>query len=151
MNIRATAAMSSFVAAFLLSMPATAGPSCSNATIGGNYMFTCEGLLSPAPGAPLLPARSLGTCKSSKTGSITCEALVNVNGTILTQGLVGNAQTDADCTGDVSYQQTINGQPAGELNAHYTVRDNGDTINGLPTDAGQVLSCTLKRRSRDDH
>ncbi|MET0346614.1 MAG: hypothetical protein ABW218_10135 [Casimicrobiaceae bacterium] len=151
MNTRALTTMSTFAVAFAASMPAIAGPSCSNATIRGTYMFTCEGLLSPAPGAPLLPTRSLGTCKSNKAGFVTCEGRVNLNGTILIQDLVGNSQTEADCTGDVHYDQKINGQPAGQLNAHYVVRDNGDSINGLPTDPGQVLSCTLKRLSHDDH
>ena len=55
-------------------------------------------------------------------------------------------------TGNISYEQSLGGQPAGQLNIKYVVFDQGDVIQGLPTNSGGVLACSLKRinLSEDD-
>jgi hypothetical protein len=129
----------------LIATPALANNSCNAQTTRGFYGFTCDGYLAPAAGAPLQPARSLGTCNSDRNGNITCEATVNVGGQPLQQALKGQAMNNADCTGTITYQQTIFGQPAPDLHIRYFILNDGDTLHGLPLDSGQVLSCTLKR------
>lgn len=133
-----------------VAMPAFAGQSCSQQTTRGFWAFTCDGYLAPAPAAPLQPARSLGTCNISKTGYAECEGTANVGGTILLQALHGQAYNEQNCTGTVTYTQTIFGQPAPDLNVRYVILDNGDMIKGLPVDPGQVLSCVLNRMSNSD-
>src|SRR5438309_971130 len=128
-----------------MAMPAFANDACTAATTRGFYGFTCDGYLAPAPSTPLQPARSLGTCTADRSGFFTCEATVNLAGQPLMQTLKGQAVTSADCTGTITYQQTIFGQPVPDLHIRYFVLDEGDTIKGLPLDSGQVLSCVLKR------
>jgi hypothetical protein len=133
-----------------VALPAFAGQYCSQQTIRGFWAYTCDGYLAPAPAAPLQPARILGTCNISKTAYADCEGTANVGGTLLVQALHGQAYNDQDCTGTITYSQTIYGQPAPDLNIRYVILDNGSTIKGLPIDQGQVLSCVLNRMSGFD-
>jgi hypothetical protein len=129
----------------LIATPVLATQACDALTTRGFYGFTCDGYLAPVPGTSLQPARSLGTCNADRSGIFTCEATVNVAGQPLQQALRGQAVTNADCTGTITYQQTISGHPVPDLHIRYFVLNDGDTIKGLPLDSGQVLSCTLKR------
>jgi len=145
---RATAAVGLL---FVVAAPAPAAPHCTQQTTKGYWEFTCEGYLTPPPPAPavLVPSGTLATCTASKTGFWICEGTVNLGGTILEQALHGQAINNENCTGTITYSQTIFGQPAPNLNVRYVIRDNGDTINGLPVDSGQVLSCVGHRISID--
>ena len=81
-----------------------------------------------------------------------CTATVNLGGQIVSQELHGQAQNSADCTGVITYEQSLGGRPAGQLKINYIIFDQGDTIQGLPTNSGGVLACSLKRiSSSDDH
>ena len=133
-----------------VALPALAGQNCSPQTTRGFWAYTCDGYLAPAPAAPLQPARILGTCNASKTAFWECEGSVNLAGQILPQTLHGQANNNENCTGTITYTQTIFGQPAPDLNIRYVILDNGDTIKGLPVDQGQVLSCVLNRMSNSD-
>ncbi len=124
---------------------ATASGSCTPQTTRGDWVYTCEGLL-PAP--TLTPTRILGTCKASKTGYFSCSGTVNLGGQILPQTLMGQANNQADCTGTISYLQTLGGAPAGTLEINYVVSKGGDAISGLPTNSNGVLSCSLRRISK---
>jgi len=95
-------------------------------------------------------SRLLATCTSSKTAYWSCQGTVNLGGTILEQALDGEANNTADCTGTITYTQTIFGQPAPDLNIRYVIWDQGDRISGLPVDAGSVLSCSLHRITKAD-
>jgi hypothetical protein len=60
---------------------------------------------------------------------------------------------NADCTGTISYANTVGGslQP-NPLAIDYVIFDQGDSIKGLPTNSGGVLACSLKRMFIDsDH
>jgi hypothetical protein len=132
--------------ALLLADAAQANRACNAETTKGRWMYTCEGTL-PAPPTFELQAntRILGSCTATRAGVFTCEGTANLGGAILSQGLVGQAVTAASCRGTISYTQTINGGPAPHLDIVYVVNDDGDAINGLPTNSGGVLSCTLRR------
>jgi len=148
-----TAMKSTLIAIAVLStiaLPALAEPSCKAKTTQGFWAYTCDGYLATAQGAALQPARILGTCNATATAFWTCEGSVNVAGQILPQALHGQANNEANCTGTITYTQTIFGQPAPDLNIRYVVLDNGDSIKGLPIDSGQVLSCVLNRISAHD-
>jgi len=148
--------MSKFVFIFVplcfVALPALAGSNCSQQTTRGSWQYTCDGYLVPpsAPPTELVPSRILGTCTASKMAYWNCEGTVNLGGTILEQALHGQAVNTDDCTGTITYTQTIFGQPAPELKIQYVISDNGDTIKGLPVSPNQVLSCLLNRTSNSD-
>ncbi len=121
---------------------ALASPKCDQETTQGTWVYTCEGTL-PAPGQTA--TRILGRCTTSKSALWTCEGTVNLGGQIIAQGLRGQAYNNQNCTGRISYVQTLGGAPAGNLDIVYVVSDKGDEINGLPVNTGGVLSCSLKR------
>ena len=98
-----------------------------------------------------LPALAGQHCSPQTTrGSwaYTCDGYLA--GQILPQTLHGQANNNENCTGTITYTQTIFGQPAPDLNIRYVILDYGDTIKGLPVDQGQVLSCVLNRMSNSD-
>ena len=127
------------------SLPVMAQGFCSAQTIRGMWGITCEGNLSPAEGAPLLPARLLGTANSTAEGVFTGETTVSLGGLIMTQNVVGTAIVNDNCTGTIKYTQTIDGHPAPDLNIRFLIFDNGKLIQGLAVDKGSNLACTLKR------
>ena len=141
-------ALSSLAAVCFATLTASASPapSCNAQTTRGAWMYMCEGTL-PSPGQTA--TRILGSCTSSKTGYFSCTGTVNLGGQILSQGLQGQATTLPNCTGTISYIQTVAGYPAPNLDINYVVSEGGNAINGLPTNSGGVLSCTLKRIDRD--
>jgi hypothetical protein len=130
------------VAFLVLCTSAQAGPSCTQQTTRGNWMYTCEGQL-PAPGPT--PTRMLGTCTASASGYWTCNGYLNLGGTVLPHTLQGQAHNQPDCTGNITYAQAIGGAPAGTLDIQYVVSQGGLGIDGLPTNPGAVVSCSLKR------
>ncbi len=134
---------------YLVVLPALAGsseppPMCTAKTTAGYWGYTCEGEF------PLgTPIRILGTCTSSKSAFWDCSGTAKLfGGTPTAQELHGQANNHADCTGTISYVQTIDGAPFGTLDINYVVFDHGDAIQGLPTNPGAVISCSLKRISR---
>jgi hypothetical protein len=105
----------------------------------------CSGSVSPAPGAPLTDTKLLGTAKITIDGFVTAEAGMSVGGTIARQEATGQAIVNSDCTGTIRYTQTLNGNPAPDLNIRFLVFDSGSVMWGLSVDSGTVLSCRLVR------
>jgi hypothetical protein len=136
-----------------VALPALAEPQCTPKTTRGTWEYTCDGYLPPAQGAPLAAARLLGTCTASDTAYWTCLGSFNVGGFVVQQGqtLKGQANNNADCTGTISYQTAVFGQPGPNLDIQYVIWDDGDRISGLPINSGGVLSCSLHRMSRPFH
>ena len=124
-----------------------AAPLCSPQTTRGTWVYTCEGEL-PIPA--MTPARLLGTCTSSRDAYWNCSGSVNLGGLVLPQTLQGQADNNPDCTGTITYANTVGGQSAGNLDIQYVISDGGSSINGLPTNSGGVLACSLKRISFPD-
>jgi hypothetical protein len=97
---------------------AKAQDKCSNRTTTGKYVVVCNGFLSPAPNAPLVPAKELALAVGDRSGTFTATGTISVGGTILKATLKGTKQLNPDCTGTITYQQTINGQPGLRLTSH---------------------------------
>ncbi len=133
--------------AFLLLANNLQAQSCSTHTTEGRYVFTCSGYLSPA--GTLLPTRILGTATADANGTFTGSGTASIGGTIVTQTVKGTEHLNRDCTGTITYAQDINGQPAGYLDITFVVFEHGNRIDGLITDPGAVLSCSLTRISND--
>ena len=74
----------------------------------------------------------MGTIKSDFASVFTGTAKASIGGGIVTQTVVGTANLNADCTGTITYDQKINGQPAPKLNIIFHVLDDGKEIRGCP-------------------
>src|SRR5581483_6583622 len=110
--------------------------SCSTSTIRGSYSVTCSGYISPAAGAPQMPATMIGIVNGTWAGLFTGGGKMSLAGTLVDQTVTGTATVNTDCTGSISYDQKINGQPAGKLNITFHVIGNGDMIRGMSVDPG---------------
>jgi hypothetical protein len=129
-----------------LSVPlAKSQDKCSTHTTLGKYVVVWSGYLTPAPGAPLVPAKELALAVADANGNFSATGTISVGGAILQQTVQGTERLNQDCTGTITYQQTINGQPGPPLDITFFVSQNGDTIDGLVTDPGAVFACKLTR------
>ena len=97
-----------------LTVFAKAQDACTASGIAGTYVVTCNGYISAAANAPLLPATLLASANAAKNGQWSGTGTLSLGGSIVTQDVksVGPAQVNPDCTGSITYSQTIDGQPA---------------------------------------
>ncbi len=124
---------------------------CSAKTTVGRYVVICNGFLSPGPNAPLLPAKILSTTISDDQGNINGSGTVMIGGgPKISQTVSGTENLNSDCTGNITYQTTLNGQAGQPLNITFVVSEDGDRIDGLVVDPGTVFSCELHRISKGD-
>ncbi len=121
---------------------------CSTRTTAGRYLVRCDGFLTPGPNAPELPAKTLAIATADQNGNFTGTGTVSVGGVTVTQTLTGTEQINPDCTGTLTYSQTINWQPGPPINITFVVSEGGDQIDGLVTDAGNTFACKLTRTPR---
>jgi hypothetical protein len=121
---------------------------CSTSTTAGRYLVRCDGFLTPGPNAPQLPAKTLAIATADKYGNFTGTGTVSVGGVTVTQTMTGTEQINPDCSGTITYSQTINGQPGPPINITFVVSEGGDQIDGLVTDAGNTFACKLTRTPR---
>ena len=135
-----------------LTLPAVAEDekACTKETIKGTYSVTCTGFLSPAAGAPQLPASLLGLVTGDSAGVFSGAAKMSLGGSILNQVAIGPAIVNKDCTGSVKYSQWINGQAAGYLNIVFNILKQGEEIRGMGVDPGATLVCKLTLMHRDE-
>jgi hypothetical protein len=129
-------------------VPACAQSTCSAPLIRGTYSVTCTGWISPAAGAPQVPASVMVTIKNDWAGNVTGSGKMSMGGAILDQTVTGLATVNSDCTGTVSYDQKIGGQPAPKLNILFHVLDEGKDMRGMSVDPGATLMCNLRLMSR---
>jgi hypothetical protein len=123
----------------------TRAQECSNRITSGKYVVVCDGFITLAPNTSLLPAKGLAVATADRDGNWSGGGTISVGGQVLQQSVAGSARLLQDCTGTITYQQTINGEPAPPLDLTFVVSERGDVIDGLVTDAGTVFSCRLKR------
>src|SRR5258707_13214506 len=89
---------------------------CSARTTAGRYLVRCDGYLTPGPSAPQAPARTLATATADRNGIFTGSGTVSLGGAIVNQTVSGTEQINPDCTGTITYSQTINNQPGPPIN-----------------------------------
>lgn len=121
---------------------------CSDETIQGGYSGTCTGWITPAPNASMVQFSALITVAIDANGNAAGGGKASIGGTIVDQTVSGKSSTSANCTGTVSYDQKINGQPAPKLNLAFLVLAKGDEIRGMSVDPGTAMICNLVRTSR---
>lgn len=139
-----------FLPAFVLLASGLEAQVCSTTTTIGRYLVECSGYLTPGPNAPLVPAKILGTATADNTGTFNGSATASIGGQIVPQTVMGTEQVHRDCTGVITYAQSLGGQPGPPLDITFVVSQQGNRIDGLVTDAGAVLSCVLTRISNVD-
>jgi len=132
----------------LFATNAAGAQQCSARTTVGRYVVVCEGFLAPAPNSPLVPAKQLATVYADASGTFkSSDGILTLGGIIVHSAVIGTGVTSPDCTGTITYAQTINGQGAPDLHISYVVSKNGDVIDGIILDPGSVFSCHLTRIS----
>lgn len=124
------------------------GQTCSNPIIRGTYGLVCTGYITPAQGAPQAPFSAIGTVVGDANGVFTGNATASIAGAIVSQAVTGSVVWNGDCTGTITYTQTINGQKAPNVNITFHVLDQGKEIRGMATDAGSTMTCNLRLMSR---
>jgi len=124
------------------------GEVCSPLTTRGMYSVLCTGFISPAAGAPQVPISVLGTVSGDYNGKFTGTAKVSLGGMIVDQAVTGIHVLNSDCTGSISYDQKINGQPAPKLNIVTHTLNFGAEIRGMSIDPGSNMTCHLRLMSR---
>jgi hypothetical protein len=135
------------VAVFAVNVVGNAQEKCSVGASAGTYVVKCNGYLTPGPNAPMVPATGLAKAVADKDGNWSGSGTLSLGGAILSQKVqsVRPAQVNPDCTGSLTYSQTIDGQPAPDIHFNFIVGEDSDVIDGIGTDPGSVFSCTLKR------
>ncbi len=117
--------------------------SCNLRSAEGAYGYSCSGSYGGQPFA------AYGYVFSDGQGQWHGYGKVSLNGTILpwTHNTRPNdpATVNPDCTGAVTYEVTIAGQPAPDAHFEYVIVDNGHEVKGFPVDAGYAVSCQLIR------
>ena len=130
----------------LLTTSAAGAQLCSARTTVGRYVVVCEGFLSPSPNSPLVPAKELATVVGDSSGTFkSTDGILTLGGLILHSTAIGTGLTKPDCTGTITYQQTVNGQPGPDLHIQYVISKNGDVLDGIDLDPGTAFACHLTR------
>jgi hypothetical protein len=137
-----------FMFAVVPPLSASAASSCTAKTTEGYRGFVCEGYASLAPGAPQLPVRILGTCTATESAFFSCNGIANLSGTVLPIQLQGPGTIEPDCTGHITYQQTIAGQPAPPVTVALVVFDHGNVVKSMSLGSTGVLACESERIDR---
>jgi hypothetical protein len=137
------------VSPVLISATPAGAQQCSRKTTVGRYLVVCDGYLSTGQNVPLAPAKELATATADENGTFkSSDGKISLGGAILDLTVVGTEVVNSDCTGTITYTQTINGQPAPPVDIAFVVSKGGDKIDGLSVDAGSVFSCHLTRLER---
>ena len=117
------------------------GPACNERSAKGAYGYSCSGAYQGQPFA------AYGYVYGDSRGQWHGYGKVSLNGTILpwTHDTKANdpATVNPDCTGSVTYEITIAGQPAPDAHFEFVIVDNGREVKGFPVDPGYAVSCQL--------
>jgi hypothetical protein len=118
---------------------------CSNVSAKGVYGYSCSGYVSGQPFA------AFGVVTGDGKGHWNGYGTVSLNGTILpwthSTRILEPASVSPDCTGTVTYQVTMGGQPAPDAHFQFVIVDDGREIKGFPADPGYAATCQLIREN----
>jgi hypothetical protein len=118
---------------------------CTNDMTAGTYMVSCAGFVTPVPNGPAVPFTGIATVIGDASGFfISTNAMNMIGGFPVASTLSGQATTNPDCTGKITYNK---GTP-GEMNITFVVISNGDEMRGMIVDKGTNVACQLIRMRR---
>jgi len=135
-----------FSLALLIATTADAQDKCSFQTIHARYGATCQGSVSPGPGAPLVPFALLGTCTGNATGYFTCSGTQSFGGVVEPAPAKGQSTVNSDCTGQITYNK---GTPA-ELDINFLILHEGNELRGMLQNPGTAVQCDLVSMGKDE-
>jgi hypothetical protein len=119
---------------------------CSTNTTIGRYVVVCDGYLTPAPNSPLVPAKELATVTADAEFTFkSTDGILTLGGAVLHGEATGTGVLRPNCTGTITYSQTINGRAAPDIHFSFVISKGGDVIDGISIDPGAVYSCHLTR------
>jgi hypothetical protein len=132
----------------LLACSAAAQNKCTVHTTNARYGTTCQGFVSTALGAPLMPFSLLGTCTGDANGFFKCTGTQSFDGTVVPAVDEGQSVVNPDCTGQIIYNKGT----AGELDINFLILNDGQELRGMLQNAGTAVQCDLIRMGTpDDH
>lgn len=126
------------------------GRSCNLRSAMGGYGYSCTGVApNPFNNFAVEPFAAYGYVFGDGIGHWNGYGKVSFNGTVVpwTHNTRPNAPgtVNPDCTGAVTYQVTVGGQPVPDSHFEYVIVDNGREVKGFPVDQGYAVSCQLVR------
>jgi hypothetical protein len=140
--------------AFLILLLATAAlgqtpnPMCNIRSAMGAYGYNCSGVApNPFDNFAVEPFAAYGYVFGDGRGQWHGYGKVSFNGAIAPwthntrPGAPGTV--NPDCTGAVTYEVTVGGQPVPDAHFEYVIVDSGREVKGFPVDAGYAVSCQL--------
>jgi hypothetical protein len=124
------------------------GRSCNIRSAMGAYGYSCTGVApNPLDNFQVEPFAAYGYVFGDGTGQWNGYGKVSFNGTVLpwTHNSRPNAPgtVNPDCTGAVTYEVTVAGQPVPDSHFEYVIVNNGREVKGFPVDQGYAVSCQL--------
>jgi hypothetical protein len=96
----------------------------------------------------MVPAKGLDVATADQNGTFNGVGTISVGGVIFAQTVTGTEHINPDCTGAITFTQTLNGQAAPPIDIPFLVSEDGDRINGPVVDAETVFACELRRTSQ---
>jgi len=132
----------------MLASSAAAQNKCTVHTTNARYGTTCQGFVSPAPGALLAPFTLLGTCTGDANVFFNCSGTQSFDGTVVPTVDAGQSIVNADCSGQVTYNK---GTPE-ELDINFLILHDGKELRGMLQNTGTAVQCDLIRMDApEDH
>ena len=149
------------LAVLALAVPALAQMKCSNRMTRGTYGFTCTGMVIPQGATTPIPIAQIGVVYGDGNGHWEGYDTASIAGTFLPQYVTSTggvaAVVNPDCSGTITYKvwsadpNTSNSAvPEGVLPINFVVVNNGNEIDGLPTNPGYIVTCRLIRSHQAD-
>lgn len=127
----------------------TQAQQCSNHTVRGTYIVTCDGFLPPAADQPLVPSKLLGLGEGPGDGNFSATSTMSIGGEILPHYMwtADPVQFGSNCVGTVTFHQMLNGNQLDDLTFTLIAAHNGKEADVLQTVHGAVFACKLTRVS----
>jgi hypothetical protein len=144
----AGAAIALIITAITLAVPVMAQQICTSKSGRGAYGYSCTGVApNPADGFKVEPFAAYGVVTSDGEGQWHGYGKVSFDGAVLSWTHDTRpsepATVNADCTGSVTYQVTVAGNPVPDAHFEYVIVNEGREIKGFPIDPGYAVSCQL--------
>ncbi len=126
----------------------TPNPACNLRSAMGPYGYSCSGVApNPFNNFAIEPFSAYGYVFGDGKGQWNGYGKVSFNGAIAPwthntrQG--DPATVNPDCTGAVTYEVTVGGQPVPDAHFEYVIVDKGREVKGFSADAGYAVNCQL--------
>lgn len=134
------------VIAFAQNPPPMRG--CNLRSAVGAYGYSCTGVApNPFNNFAVEPFAAYGFVYGDGAGQWNGYGKVSFNGNLVpwthNTRLGAPGTVKPDCTGAVTYQVTVGGQPAPDAHFEYVIVDNGREVKGFPVDPGYAVSCQM--------